>query len=60
MATAVRPISCLEHAPYLGPTAARNASKVPGKYATIGAFYDGIAEAFKEVNPPLSLKGQVK
>lgn len=31
----------------------------PGKFATIGAFYDGISEAFETVNPPLSLTGQV-
>jgi hypothetical protein len=40
-------------------TGEKPAPAEPGKFATIGAFYDAIAEAFKEVNPPLSLKGQV-
>ncbi|HEY6342995.1 MAG TPA: ferritin-like protein [Bryobacteraceae bacterium] len=40
-------------------TGAKPASAEPGKFATIGEFYDAIAEAFKETNPPLSLKGQV-
>jgi hypothetical protein len=40
-------------------TGEKPAPAEPGKFATIGAFYDAIAEAFQEVNPPLSLKGQV-
>jgi hypothetical protein len=31
----------------------------PGKFATIGAFYDAIAEAFDETKPQYSLRGQV-
>ena len=31
----------------------------PGKFSTIGAFYDAIKEAFEEIKPEYSLHGQV-
>jgi hypothetical protein len=40
-------------------TDARPAVAAPGKYSTIGEFYDAIAEAFKTIEPALDTSGQV-